>query len=497
MIRKFAARFRNAATNSLSNTLRSDIFWLAVGSFLFFLFLLFQDEHLPDIDAYFHIKLSELILKQGPVWRLPWMSAAIHADRYVDFHFLIHWLQIPFVLLSGNLITAAKLSIAFFCGCSIYMFGVLLRALDVRRRWLWVTFFVLCSPIFTGRLLFGRGITLFIGILYLHIYSMVTKKHKLNFAISFLAVWAYPGFPVLAALALLYSSAASMAAGHRRFMEFLACLAGIAAGFVLHPAFPRQFYGYWLEFAVHSLRPAGLEIISEWLPPEGGIILVGLALPGAALVFSLLKGDKPSPLQSALLILSVSIILLLTTSLKPFEYLVPVLSLFLATQKWDSLSVRLRTTAGGLLLAGSLFWSLPQLYSRMKIQFQLTAPFEEFDAAEWLESNTPLDSVVMLSWGEFPEFFFKNTHNRYLFGLNPVYAYGKDRERYFQLRSFFEGTAAKPQEILAAVGAEYAVLGKRRGGAAIQRLLQSGAKLRLSYENEEFIIFQIMSTKIP
>ena len=420
------------------------------------------------------------------------MSAAIHADRYVDFHFLIHLLQIPFVLLSGNLVTAAKLSIAFFSGWSIFMLGFLLRALGVRHRWLWVMFFVLCSPIFTGRLLFGRGVTLFIGIFYLHIYSVVTKKHKLNFAISFLAVWAYPGFPVLAAFALFFSLASSIAARRRRLSAFLFCLAGIAAGIVLHPAFPRQFYGFWLEFVVHSLSPAGLEIISEWLPPGRGIILVGLALPGAALVVSLLKGDRRSPLESALLILSVLIVLSLALSLKPFEYLIPVLSLFLALQNWESLPVRLRRTAGVLLLAGMLFWSLPQLYSRMKIQFQMTNPAEEFDAAEWLESNTPKDSVIMLSWGEFPEFFFKNTHNRYLFGLNPVYAYGKDRGRYFQLRSFFEGTAAKPQEIAAAFGAEYAVLGKQQGGAAIQRLLQSGAKLRLAYENSEFIIFQIM-----
>ena len=77
-----------------------------------------------------------------------------------------------------------------------------------------------------------------------------------------------------------------------------------------------------------------------------------------------------------------------------------------------------------------LLWSLPQLYSRMKTQFQMTNPAEEFDAAERLESNTPKDSVIMLSWGEFPEFFFNNTHNRYLFGLNPVYAYGKDRGRH-------------------------------------------------------------------
>ena len=30
----------------------------------------------------------------------------------------------------------------------------------------------------------------------------------------------------------------------------------------------------------------------------------------------------------------------------------------------------------------------------------------------------------------FPQFFFYNEHNRYLFGLNPAYAYARSPERY-------------------------------------------------------------------
>ena len=85
-----------------------DCLWYAAGSALFFTFLLVQGDFLIDADAYFHIKIADLMRSHGFVRRLPWMTYGIHADAYVDFHFLYHVLQVPFVIVTGNLIAAAK-----------------------------------------------------------------------------------------------------------------------------------------------------------------------------------------------------------------------------------------------------------------------------------------------------------------------------------------------------------------------------------------------------
>jgi hypothetical protein len=182
-----------------------DYLWFALGSMLFYGFLLLQGGHLIDIDMYFHIRLAALLKEQGPVFKLPWMACTIHADHYVDYHCLYHWALVPFTFFFGDLLVAAKAAIIFFCGASVGAFNWLLKKLNASHRWFWVLFFLLASPIFTGRFLFGRAVILFLGIFYLFVYSLVNDKRKLTFAISFIAVWTYQGFPLLGGFAFIYT----------------------------------------------------------------------------------------------------------------------------------------------------------------------------------------------------------------------------------------------------------------------------------------------------
>jgi len=509
-------RDRNLLTKSA--LIRSECLWCTIGSVFLFTFLLIQGDYLLDVDAYFHIKISDLMRSQGLVRRLPWMTYSMHADAYVDYHFLYHALQVPFVLLTRNLIAAAKASTVCFSAFTVWSLCFLLKKLRAPYRWFWVLFFLLSSPIFTGRLLFGRGVTLFLGLIFLHLYSIIFRKRWLTGVLSFLAVWTYPGFPILPLLAMLYAVSSLLIVKKREFGALIWTMGGIIAAIVVHPAFPRQFYGFWLELVVHSLGPPGLEPIAEWLPAPRNVIIAGILLPIIALSSVLLSAKRQTPLAACLLVFLILILLSLSVALKPFEYLVPILSLYLGVQGWEKRKVfsgsrhsgsrhseahrpvnvmsfmrsHVRSLAAMLVIAAMAFWSAPDLYRRINVQFSVTSPEQEFDVADWLASNTPKDSVIVLSWGVFPQFFYRNSRNRYLFGLNPVYAYGADRDTYLLIRAFFAGTGPEPSQIPSRLGSEYAVLNLSEHSRVLQQLLQTPDKIKVAYRNARYIVLRFV-----
>ncbi len=478
-----------AASAWLTWAARHDEAWLACGSLLFFLYLLFLGGYLLDADAYYHVRIADLLRSRGWIETLPWMAASIQAERFVDFHFLFHWLEVPFVLAAPDLITAAKLATAASAALGVFAFVLLLRRLGTRHRWFWTLFLVLGSPIFTGRWLFGRAGTLFTAVMFFFVHTLVSGRPRLTALVSLVSVWVYPGFPLLIMLALLHDAARSLDEGRPRFAALVAAAAGAAAGIVAHPGFPKQFAAYWLELGIQWLHPPGLEPIAEWLPADGAITLAGAVLPAAALAFALAARAERPPAASALAAAAALLLLGLALSLKSIEYFVPVAAAALAACSWQPLAPRVRAVAAAAALAVMTLWSLPQIYNRVLVQHRLADPRPAFDAADWLAAGTEEGSLVLASWGQFPQLFFRSLHNRYPFGLNPAYAYGADRSRYLMIRAFMEGGASDPLEAPRALGARWALLQKREQARALMRLLAAGAAA--AYENAAFVVVKL------
>jgi hypothetical protein len=472
-----------------------------VAAFAFYWFLLAQGQYLVDGDAYFHVQIAREILARGVVTSLPQMAHAIHAERYVDYHFLYHYALVPFVAISPDPLAGARVAFAVMAALAVMSLDVLLCGMRVRQRWFWALFFLLASPIFTGRLLFGRGVILFLSVFFLYVFCLVRRRYRRAGLLAMIAVWTYPGFPVLAGLAGLLSLAGLLQGSARPTRPLVWTGVGLLFALVVHPAFPRQFYGYWLEFVVHSLAPASVEQIAEWLPAPPHLLLIGLALPLTAFVIALLTGRRHDVLGSALLAACVIVLVAATASLKPFEYAVPVLVIYAARQSRGLAKHRAREALYVGFTALMLLWSVPQIYSRMNLQVQLQDPRHEFAAADWLARHTPPGTLIALPWDEFPEFYFRNPRNRYLFGLNPVYSFGADTDRYLRGRAFFDGlsvaganpvTGANSAALLRSLGTEYAVLDRRRHTRVLMSLLDGpAAPAALLYQNEKFLIVRL------
>src|SRR5436190_18754615 len=62
---------------------------------LFFVMLRLVRSPIADIDAYYHIKMSEMIRTHGIMHTFPWLEFTILNKPYVDMHFLYHLINVP------------------------------------------------------------------------------------------------------------------------------------------------------------------------------------------------------------------------------------------------------------------------------------------------------------------------------------------------------------------------------------------------------------------
>ncbi len=474
--------------------LKSEAYLFSALAMAYFAILLFQFPYLPDQDAYFHIKISEMMLETGwIIEKLPWMTQSIMADKYVDYHLFFQVFQIPFIAVFKDLILASKLSNILFLGFSIFAFLHLLKFLKVKKRWFWFLIFLVSSPIFTSRLLYGRGATLFVGIFFVFIYLFLSKRYWALGILSFVIMWTYPAFLVLIAFLVFYSLTCYLNKVEIPVKSLVYPFLGMALGFIIHPSFPNQFYGYWLEVFGRFFHPVGLEGTGEWSSPNAGIALPGIIIPVLLFIPTILFRKNESMLSKSLYGYSLLLLVYYFTAVRAIEYLMPILVLALSIQSWKKYPFQRSFFI--VIVTILMIFSIPDNWKRFKEGTIYANIDKEFETAEWLKNHTPAKSVVMIPWDHFPRFFFKNIHNYYLNGLNPIYSFAKDSEKHSLVRSFFDGTATNFNLIPLAIQADYAVLKispeHARSIESLIRLEREGEKsLKEIYRNEKYIIFQ-------
>lgn len=457
--------------------------------------VLFSYDYFFDHDLYFHIKIAELISQRGWLTSLPWMSHAIHADRYVDFHFIIHYLQAAFLLFTDDKILAAKLSGLTFIFFSLSCLIRFLQIEEVRHRWFWILFLFTCSSLFSFRFLFLRGSVFFLGIIVLHFIFIRRNRYLLIFLNCFISVWTYPGFPFLGIASIFYWIVSALEKNYENRILFATFL-GLIAGFIIHPAFPHQFYGIWLELGIHSIRPQGLEPIGEWGPIPAGARSAALNIPFFfLLLITLFRGER-TRLKTTLELLTLFLLFSVFGSIKPIEFFIPVLTIYIAMSITPIYSYS-KKMEWALLMAFSVFllsWNAKLNYEIIEDTRQIANPEGYFEGADWLKENTAKGTPVLIPWDKFHIFFFRNHHNVYSNGLNPVYSFGKDFIRYSKVSEFYQGVAQNLEMVPLDLDYEYVVIDKAFPSPTQFRLKES-KWVKIAFENEKILIFRFPPRK--
>lgn len=433
------------------------------------------------VDAYYHAAMADL----GPSYcvskKFPAMTMSAWKDKFSDkeilYHVLLSVLRKAQEYCGFSTSPPFTFPALFFVFLLIFSFVLTARSFGCSHIIIFSFLLVLMCPAFLSRILMLRPHTAAIAFM---IYSCVQFREfrKPNafprgFIMGFIFAWLYssPHF-------LLIPATAFAIAGVRKNGIITSILmpasvtAGILSGLIFHPQFPNTFINWKIQsFDVlkniffHSYPG---DIANECMRPEmwwwgwNGFIIMLFALN----IFMFARVVKKqglkniSPDISAMMIISAISILQLFFIQRAVEYACPftVLSLaILFTASKDAFPKTVRnymlcSIIGILLLCG---WNTYRsCFTHYRTQLKPLNDFKKWAETTKLQEGTPIANV---SWGEFPLLFYSAPDFRYLSGIDPMFSYYSDPERFRKIEEFRTGRLKmNPKELAELTGARYA-----------------------------------------
>jgi hypothetical protein len=436
-------------------------------------YIQFAGPNIVDYDGYYHIKMAELIREQGLPVKFPWLKFTILDEQhYTDHHMLLHVFQIPFTFV-GDLRLAAKLAPAAFAAVTFTVFYLVVWQYGIRYPLLWLILLFASSSPFLYRMSMPRGQSVSVALQLIAFHLIMTRRAVGLAILSAFFVWAYNGFPVLIPIVLFGVLTHYLTEKKIEYKLVVGVGAGMAAGLVINPYFPRNVLFIWNHivpklFAAQYATSVG----SEWYPYTSWAFLT-LSLVAVLVYFGAVVmtnreewvQDKP---RLFWFFVSTMYLFLLLKSRRFVEYFPPTAVMFFAfsVRGWLKnldLSDLLRTEARIAGVIAVVLLLVVACYSTLADVRKDIANRPSTDAykggAEWLAHHTPEGSTVFhTDWDDFPMLFFHNTHNTYLVGLDPDFMRLKDEPLFRRWEAITRGKVSHPEDaILRDFGCQYVI----------------------------------------
>jgi len=418
-------------------------------------------------DGYYHIKVADLMRERGLVLDFPWLRYTVLDEAgYTDHHWLLHVLQLPFTSLTPDLVLAAKWSAVVIATAAFAVFSWLLLAWRIPLAPVWVFALFAASSPFLFRMSLARGQALALALQLVAFHLLITRRSLWLACLAAVFVLAYDGFAILLPLTGFAVLAYWVNERQLPWMIILAVAAGLLAGLLVHPYFPRNVQFLWAHI-VPKLFTATYEVKvgGEWYPYNTWKwfteSFVAISAYLAALFFVRIEDLKRDRAQLFWLLTASFYLVLYLKSRRFAEYFPPVALLCLAfvlrerLQRWLELAdwrrpVTQLTLVGimaALVLAAA--WNLKDVRRDIRHQPPVSA---YAGAASYLVANSaPGETVFHADWDDFPRLFYHDVHNTYILGLDPDFM----RLKYPKLFEDWLRASRGEHENLAAVVTEF------------------------------------------
>lgn len=400
----------------------------------------FSTPDLPDNDGFYHIKYAQLMRSEGLVPEFRWLPYTIlNQDEFYDHHFLYHVFLIPFTF--GDLRLGAKWAAVILPAIAFLSIYFLFNRQRVPAAWLWALGVVTVSEAFLYRMSITRTQSLSLFLLILGMLWLLEEKHWHLAGLAFVFVWSYNAFPLLLVMGVLYFVAALIIKRETRWRGLAYICAGILAGLIINPFFPRNLVFTFRHILPKLGTPAISGLGNEWFPYTTAQLLENsfaalLAFISGAFALGL-KGRKMNIKTAFAFLLTLFFAILLFRARRFVEYF-PPFALIFAAFAWAPLTKKLLADQTNRNSSRNQTWkawkymvlavilialSGYQAISSARLLIRSSKPYHLYrEAAAWLEENTPENTLVFQTdWDDFPRLFFYNTHNTYLAGLDPTY----------------------------------------------------------------------------
>ena len=465
-----------------------------LGYFLIFLicflvFLYLQKESVfADPDAFYHLKISELISQKGMLLNFKWLPYTILNNYFTDHHFLYHLILAPLVSIfpfSGLKIATILLSSSLVT--IIYWF---LRKRGVKYAFFFSLLLLFINP-FLFRINLVKANSLSLIFLILGINCLLENKKWPLFVLSFLYVWSYGGWQLLPFISGIYCLIYFLNYRHKKIENFLSevigrflkpiknksrwnlffySLIGCILGVIINPYFPKNLVFYWTQFVEIGVinYQKILNVGQEWYPYAYDSLLAGTGLIILILILGILfyfLYFKKNRIEDHLfLFLSVFFFVATLKSRRYVEYFIPFALIFSALKLSQVISF---LNFKKYLI--SFYRKKRILFIIILIYFSITIPINLYlgfsgtrgqllsgydykmfaQAMNWLKENTVKDEIIIhSSWDEFPMLFYYNDYNQYMAGLDPTFFYKADQEKYNLWSDFTQVKSKKSNKFI-------------------------------------------------
>lgn len=393
----------------------------------------FGGRGLLDIDAYYHTKMA-FLMQKNLVPAFTWLPLTILSpEKYVDHHWLFHILLIPFTF--GNLILGGKIAAVVFPTLAFVAAGLVMKSMKVPAAELWTIALLAASSGMLYRLSMTRGQSLSLLWMMIEIIFLFKKKDIWLFFVGVTYVWLYNAFPLFLVLAGAYFILNGIMEREWRWKMAIFAIAGIVAGLVINPFFPRNL-AFIYEHYVAKLDIQAISVGREWYPyttkqmldnASGAIIafLAGIAAVG-------INRERINLQTAFLLVLTIVFGYMVFQSRRFIEYF-PVFPILFFAFAWQPLIPKIPFQKWAAFGAAALIITVAILnVQTTRADLASYSPPELLEGgANWLSKNTkPGSMIFQTDWDDFPRLFFYDSNNTYLVGLDPTYLSLADQSLY-------------------------------------------------------------------
>ncbi|OGV73690.1 MAG: hypothetical protein A3K19_22530 [Lentisphaerae bacterium RIFOXYB12_FULL_65_16] len=424
--------------------------------------LTYQPDADFSCDGPYHVGMADLLPQAALGKTFPWTRLSIWREVFYDkelgFHILLlsvrRWAGMfgytgspPFLLETFFLVT---LWLGVFWWC--------LARLGVSRPALFLPAVLLLSPLFTDRINLVRPHVIAIALL-LVVAALLCRPPARGgrlpwlFGLGFALAYFHSNPHFILLPTGLYALLRLRDDRWHALTVPAVAVAGVGAGLLIHPQFPNTFL-LWkiqcIDVPLHFLHGSASDLSSPaeiFAPSFACLATNGLVfLPPLVVIVMLQRRrawrDVGLPLQFFLL-LSIVACVGFVLSKRAIEYAWPfsVILAALAYEEWTrQRSARFHVAVFAGVLALCLAFLPLQLRQFGAPRLPMPRPF-----AAWARANLPQGTYIAnLYWEDFPRLFYTAPDYVYSCGLDSMFGYAAEGERYVRIDALCRGTAEFP-----------------------------------------------------
>lgn len=462
----------------------------------------------PDPDSFYHAKMALILRDHGFIKTFPWLKETIFNEHYVDHHFLYHVLLIPFVTFFDPMV-GMKISATLFGLLAFWVIYKLLRALKAPFPE-WLTLAAALSTNFIFRMALPRAPSLSLVFLLFGVWALLERKKWLVFFSAAAFVWLYNGWPLLLVVfgvilfgrtlgefgfseQTLIQSALRVVRQEVKIAGVL--LAGLVWGLITHPYFPDNIIFSFLHILkIGFLNALGdIPVGREWYPaspseifqnnlPAVVAIVAGFFIVFLAYALRKNEENKKSFEQALIMItLAGAFIVMTLKSARYFEYSIPFIILaagcllrlgrpLLQDELKPMLKEKLSQPRLKIIATVILFVTIAGFAVG---DYWNTRPANDYyqvkqyqGASDWIKNNTPANETVFHNiWDYSMILWYLDDSHYYLVGLDPMFMYDKNPERFRLWQKLSSGEDTAVAKITSDFGARVVIIDERDSGS--------------------------------